>query len=129
MLDSSVSQAIGLAVNFTLKALGLIVTPAMPFKLGSVSPSGTEMSKECRSEEKKRNNSILAKISPRHILLPTPNGRKYSGLWTLPSALMNLDGLNFSGSSHREGSMCTAWSNGTIWACCGRWKPFSFVSL
>lgn len=82
--------------------------PVMPWRLGKVSPSGTKMSKVCKSEEKNKNSSILARISPRHILRPTPNGKKYSGFDTLPSELMNLLGLNLSGSSHNVGSICTA---------------------
>jgi hypothetical protein len=120
MVPVIASHSIGLGFRHTLNALGLMVTPATPFKLGRVSPAGTQMSKECSSEEKNEKISILARISPRHILLPTPNGKKYSGLTTLPSALTNLLGSNFSGSFHRFGSMCTECSRGTIWACLGR---------
>lgn len=99
------SQSMGLGFKHTLKALGLIVTPALPLRLGNVSPSGTPMSNVCKMDEKNRNNSIRASTSPRHILLPTPKGRKYSGFVTLPSELMKREGLNFSGSSHKLGSM------------------------
>lgn len=101
----------------------------MPWRLGSVSPSGTDISKVCKSDEKNKNSSILANISPRHILRPTPNGRKYSGLATFPSELMNLLGLNFSGSFQRVGSMWTEWRRGTTWAWDGTLNPFSLISL
>ena len=123
------SHSIGLGLRQILKALGLMVIPATPFKLGRVSPAGTQISNECKSDEKKEKISIRARISPKHILRPTPKGKKYSGLTTFPSELMNLLGLNFSGSSHKLGSIWTAWSNGTIWACLGRWKPLSCRSL
>lgn len=113
----------------TLYGFGLIVIPVIPWRLGSVSPSGTDISKLWSRDEKNKNSSILAKISPRHILRPTPKGRKYSGFDTLPSEFMNLLGLNISGSFQSVGSIWTAWRSGTTWAWDGRWKPFNWISL
>ena len=75
-------------------------------------------------------SSALASGSPRHILLPWPNGAKYSGFVNLPFSLINLQiicnvnrmfmtdcqehenklveyllGLNNSGFSHKSGSI------------------------
>lgn len=49
-----------------------------------------------------------------NIILPTPNGKKQSGFFTLPSAFINLSGLNASGSSHKFGSLCTKCCSGMI---------------
>lgn len=113
LIWEALSQSIFLGFKQTLKASGVIVIPAFPFKDGSVSPSGTVRSKQWSRQEKYKNSSIRAKTSPRHIRRPTPNGKKYSGFVTFPSEFMNLDGLNCSGLSHKFGSIWIAWSSGT----------------
>ena len=114
---------------FTLKFSGDTVTPACPRRPGSSAPSGTWRLKTCNSEEKKRKSSARARASPRHIRRPTPNGMKYSGLTTWPSALRNLSGLNTSGSFHKAGSMWTAWISGITWVPLGTVWPLSCVVL
>lgn len=113
----------------TLKFSGETVTPIWPRRLGSSAPSGTWSVKTCRSDEKKRNNSARARTSPRHILLPTPNGMKNSGLQILPSDVRKRSGLKISGSFHRFGSMCTAWIRGITWVPFGTVRPFRVVVL
>lgn len=119
IVDETLSHSIGRTFRQTLNGSGLIVTPAFPFKLGNVSPSGTHISNVCRNDEKNRKISMRARTSPRHMRRPTPKGRKYSGFVTFPSELMKRFGLNFSGSSHKVGSMWTAWRSGITWALWG----------
>lgn len=69
----------GLGIKQTLNKSGEIVTPGFPFKLGNGCPSGNLIVNVCIIDAKKRNSSYLASTSPKHILLPTPNGMKYSG--------------------------------------------------
>lgn len=105
----------GRYLRHTLKASGVMVAPTLPFKLGSGCPEGRVIWNECINEEKKRNSSMRANTSPRHIRRPTPNGIKYSGLQTLPSALIKRRGLNSSGLSQRFGSMWTLLISGITW--------------
>ncbi len=90
----------------TLNDLGDTVTPAWPQRSGSSAPSGSSRLKTWSIDEKKRKSSALAKTSPKHIRLPTPNGMKKSGRTVfVPSSLRNRSGLNCSGSFHKVGSM------------------------
>lgn len=113
----------------TSKGSGVTVMPTFPWRLGSDAPAGNVMSNVCRSELKKRKSSIRARTSPKHMRLPTPNGMKYSGLQTLPSADRKRSGRNSAGSSHNSGSMCTACNRGTTCAPVGIVKPFIVTSL
>lgn len=109
------SGSSGRGVKQTLNDCGVIVTPTLPFKLGRLAPSGSRMSNVCASDEKNRNNSMRARMSPRHFRRPTPKGMKYSGLRTLPSLSKNRLGLNSSGLCHNVGSMWTLLMSGTTW--------------
>lgn len=128
-VSSSQAGSMGRSFMQTANLSGDIVTPGFPFKLGSSAPSGREISKRCIIEEKKEKSSMRASTLPRHILRPTPNGIKYSGFWTFPSALMKRFGLNSLGLSHRFGSMCTVLMSGTTWLPAGILKPQSVSSL
>ena len=56
---------------------------------------------------KNKNNSTFAKLSPRHTLLPTENGKKLGvSVRTLPLVSRNLSGLKVRGSSQYSGSKC-----------------------
>lgn len=103
----------GRGVRQILNADGLMVMPTLPFRLGIASPSGRCMSNVCAIDAKNRNNSMRARISPRHFRRPTPKGMKYSGLRTLPSVSMKRLGLNSSGLFHKLGSMWTLLISGT----------------
>lgn len=113
--SSSIGTSSGRSFRHTPNLSGLIVTPAFPTSDGSSAPCGNDMSKRCMIDEKNENNSIRARTFPKHILLPTPKGMKYSGFWTFPSAFIKRLGLNFSGLSHKFGSMWTVLMSGTTW--------------
>ncbi|KAG7229897.1 hypothetical protein INR49_009615 [Caranx melampygus] len=71
----------GRGVAFTLYLAGCRTTPNFPSRLGRAWPGGTERVKRCRIHDRKRKSSILAKASPRHTLIPTPNGRPVPSLF------------------------------------------------
>lgn len=127
--SSSSERSSGRCIRLTLNRSGVTVTPALPRKLGSDSPSGSFTSKLCSNEVKNKKISIRARVSPRHIRLPTPKGMKYSGFCTLPSGDKKRDGWKVSGSCQSSGSMWTACSRGTTCVRAGITKPFSVTSL
>lgn len=69
---SSAHPSIGRSFKQTENLSGEIVTPGFPFKLGSSAPGGSTTSNWCMIVEKNKKSSNLAKVFPRHILLPTP---------------------------------------------------------
>ncbi|KAE9544733.1 hypothetical protein AGLY_000275 [Aphis glycines] len=91
----------------TLNDCGVSVIPTWPSMLGNSSPSGRHTSNSCNKVEKN-------KYKKKYNILPTPKGKKQSGFFTLPSAFINLSGLNASGSSHKFGSLCTKCCKGMI---------------
>ena len=74
--------------------------------MSTSSPQTLSHSKHWIRDPKASPIILVAKPSPGQPLLPAPNG-KYMNPSLFPSGPWNLSGLNFVGSSHKLGSLCT----------------------
>ena len=117
-----------LAVNLTSNLAGMLACPSS-FCMGISSPCFFSTVYLCRTPVKNLYSSILAKVSPRHLRLPTPNGITWGLGSKLPSLTMYREGSNFSGSGKCSGSVRTALRKGTTWVPLGMKYPARLVSL
>ena len=85
-------QSIHLIVILVLKGKGPFVNPTSGSKDGGVDPTQENL-KFFKMLARKRKFDILAIGSPRHFLLPNPNGLSISSFLKCPLLSMNLSGL------------------------------------
>ena len=87
-----------------LNGFGVLVNPARYWWGSGWCPGTGSNLRFLTRVTKKMSSSDLARGSPRHILLPWPNGTKYSGLLNTPDS-RNLSGLNLSECCQYWGSV------------------------
>ena len=87
-------QSIHLIVILVWKGKGPFVNPTSGSRDGGESPTQENL-KFFKMFDRNRKFSILARVSPRHFLLPIPKGWSISLFSKLPSSFKNLSGLKY----------------------------------